>query len=69
MKASGKMDTSHSALQLAAQKKAQMTQELTIELHLAAFAVAITIVLGSQVPSLQRENCLAGLGLCFVCYC
>ena len=49
-----------------------MTRELTIRLHLAAFAVAITIVLGSQVPSLQRENCLAGLGnfagldLCFI---
>ncbi len=41
------------ALQLAADKMTEMTQELTIELHLVAFTVAITIVLGSQVPRLE----------------
>ena len=46
------MDTRTAALQLAAEKKAEMTKELTIELHLVAFTLAIAIVLGSQVPKL-----------------
>ena len=46
------MDTRTAALQLAAKKKAEMNQELTIELHLAVFTLAIAIVLGSQVPKL-----------------
>ena len=50
------MDTRTAALQLAAEKKAEMTKELTIELHLAAFTLAIAIVLGSQVPKLQYSN-------------
>ena len=32
---------------------AEMTQELIIELYLVAFTVAITIVLGSQVPRVE----------------
>ncbi len=56
------MDSRTAALQLAANKKAEMAQELTIELHLAAFALAITILLGSKSPKLQdSEKCLAGL--------
>ena len=50
------MDTRTAALQLAAEKKAEMTKELTIELHLVAFTLAIAIVLGSQVPKLQYSD-------------
>ena len=42
-------------MQLAANKMAEMTHKLTIELHLVAFTVAITIVLGSQTPRLEFE--------------
>ena len=50
------MDSRITALQLAANKKAKMTNELTIELHLVAFTVAITIVSGSQVPRVEFET-------------
>ena len=49
------MNSRITALQLAANKMAEMTHELTIELQLVAFTVAITIVLGSQVPIFEFE--------------
>ena len=49
------MDSRITALQLAANKMAEMTNELTIELHLVAFTVAIFIVLVSHVPRLEFE--------------
>lgn len=45
-----------SARQLQASEAAEKTKELSIELHLATFAVAITIVLGSQVEKLVSED-------------
>lgn len=63
MKASEKMDPRTAALQLAANRKAEMTNELTIELHLAAFTVAITMVLGSQATTLRRNIFLVYFGL------
>jgi hypothetical protein len=45
-----------SARQLQAIEAAEKTKELSIELHLATFAVAITIVLGSQVEKLVSED-------------
>ena len=53
MKASKEPDSRVSAIQLALSEAAKKTKELTIELHLATFNVAIALVLGSQVPKLN----------------
>ena len=48
------MNSRITALQLVANNKmVEMTHKLTVELHLVAFTVAITIVLGSQVPRVE----------------
>jgi hypothetical protein len=63
------MTSRTTVLQLAANKMAEMTHELTIELHLVAFTVAITIVLGSQVPRvgyLKKSFSSFYLGLHFI---
>ena len=57
MKASIKLDNRTLASKLAMSEIAEKTKELTIELHLAAFSVAIALVLGSRVPILV-ENIL-----------
>ena len=52
MKASAKSTSRVEALQLAAKEMAERTKELTIELHLAAFSMAIAKAWGSRVPEL-----------------
>ena len=52
MKASTKSTSSEEALQLAAKEMAARTKELTIELHLAVFSMAIAKAWGSRVPEL-----------------
>ena len=51
MKASTKLDPRNEAARFAMSEMANKTKEFTVELHLAAFAVAIALILGFQVRS------------------
>ena len=51
-----KSDPRIAALQLATAEMADKTKDLTTELHLAAFTVAIALTLGTRIPEITHGS-------------